>query len=310
MFSIPDRNGKLKGMDTQHLSTFVTIFDTGSFSEAAARLHLTQPAISKRIALLEQQLDKKLFDRFGKNVHLTPAGRLLLPHARQILQSLTDAGRALIDLDGDVSGPLSIATSHHIGLHRLPAVLSEFSRTFPHVHLDLHFLDSEKALLAVEQGEFELGIITLGEHAGEQMAEVPVWQDTLEFVCATTHPLALRSLTLNSKVQLSDLCDYQAIAPDSNTHTTRLIQKLFDRRDLTLNISMVTNHLDTIKMMVSIGLGWGVLPRSMIDAKLTILDLKIPPLTRKLGAVFHKKRSQSNAARQFLAVLQNATQAE
>ncbi|WP_049721991.1 LysR family transcriptional regulator [Gilvimarinus polysaccharolyticus] len=292
-------------MDTQHLTTFVTVAETGSFSDAAIKLHLTQPAISKRIALLEQQLAKKLFDRFGKNIHLTPAGRLLLPHARQILQSVTDAGRALADLDGDISGPLSIATSHHIGLHRLPAVLSEFSRAFPLVHLDLHFLDSEKALLAVEQGEFELGVITLGEYASAHIAEIPVWQDTLEFVCAANHPLALRT-----QIQLSDLCNYQAIAPDSNTHTTRLMQKLFDRQDLTLDVSMVTNHLDTIKMMVSIGLGWGVLPRSMIDTKLTILDLKTPPLTRELGAVFHTKRSQSNAARKFLNVLQNASQAE
>ncbi|BFM20392.1 LysR family transcriptional regulator [Gilvimarinus japonicus] len=291
-------------MDTQHLTTFITIAETGSFSEAANRLHLTQPAVSKRIALLEEQLDKKLFDRFGKHIHLTPAGRVLLPHARQILQSVGDASRALTDLDGDVSGPLSIATSHHIGLHRLPDVLSEFSHKFPQVHLDLHFLDSEKALLAVEQGEFELGVITLAENIGTHMAELPVWQDTLEFVCATNHPLAQRA-----HLQLSDLCDVQAIAPDNNTHTTRLIQKLFDRRDLTLNISMVTNHLDTIKMMVSIGLGWGVLPRSMIDAGLTILDLQLPPLTRQLGAVFHTKRSQSNAAQNFLTVLQSSTQA-
>lgn len=291
-------------MDTQHLTTFVTIAETGSFSQAGAQLHLTQPAISKRVALLEQQLEKKLFDRLGKHIHLTPAGRALLPHARQILQAVTDASRALIDLDGDVSGPLSIATSHHIGLHRLPTVLSEFSHKFPQVHLDLHFLDSEKALLAVEQGEFELGVITLDEQPDKRITEVPVWQDTLEFVCASKHPLAQRE-----RLQLKDLCDYQAIAADSNTHTTRLIQRLFDREELNLDISMVTNHLDTIKMMVTIGLGWGVLPRSLIESNLTILHLNLPPITRRLGAVFHTKRSQSNAARHFLEVLQNPTQA-
>ena len=292
-------------MDTQHLSTFVAIAESGSFSVAATRLHLTQPAISKRIALLEQQLDKKLFDRYGKQIQLTPAGRALLPHAREILQAVTDAGRALADLDGDVSGPLSLATSHHIGLHRLPAVLSEFSRRFPRVHLDLHFLDSEKALAAVEHGEFELGVITLGAHASGRITQRPIWRDTLEFVCAKTHPLAQQG-----PLKLSDLCDYQAIAPDSNTHTTRLIQRLFEGNELTLNISMVTNHLDTIKMMVSIGLGWGVLPRSMIDAQLATLNLQLPPLTRELGAVFDHRRSQSNAAQNFLAVLQSSTQAD
>lgn len=288
-------------MDTQHLATFVAIAETTSFSGAATRLHLTQPAISKRMALLEERLNKKLFDRFTKRVQLTPAGRTLLPHARRILHSVSDAYRALDNLDGEVSGPLSIATSHHIGLHRLPPVLSEFSHQFPHVHLDLHFLDSEKALLAVEQGEFELGVITLADKASAALTELPIWQDTLEFVCATSHPLAQRAqLTLN------DLCQVHAIAPDNSTHTTGLIQTLFDREGLPLDISMVTNHLDTIKMMVSVGLGWGVLPRSMINAELTVLDLQLPPLTRQLGAVFHNKRSQSNAAQHFLALLQES----
>jgi DNA-binding transcriptional LysR family regulator len=288
-------------MDTQHLATFVAIAETASFSGAATRLHLTQPAISKRIALLEARLNKKLFDRLAKQVQLTPAGRALLPHARQILHSVSDAYRALDDLDGEVSGSLSIATSHHIGLHRLPSVLSQFSHQYPHVHLDLHFLDSEKALLAVEQGEFELGVITLAGQAGATVTERPVWQDTLEFVCATSHPLAQRA-----PLTLKDLCQVHAIAPDSSTHTTGLIQTLFDREGLTLDISMVTNHLDTIKMMVSVGLGWGVLPRSMISAELAVLDLQLPPLTRQLGAVFHSKRSQSNAAQHFLALLQRS----
>ena len=109
-------------MDLANLNAFIAIAEAGSFSEAAERLHLTQPAVSKRIAGLEQQLDTRLFDRLGREVSLTEAGRALLPRAYQILYVLDDTRRALTNLNGEVSGRLTLATSHHIGLHRLPAL--------------------------------------------------------------------------------------------------------------------------------------------------------------------------------------------
>lgn len=107
-------------MDLASLNAFIAIAETGSFSEAGERLHLTQPAVSKRIASLEQQLSVRLFDRLGREVSLTEAGRALLPRAYQILNVLDDTRRALSNLSGDISGRLTLATSHHIGLHRLP----------------------------------------------------------------------------------------------------------------------------------------------------------------------------------------------
>ncbi|MGB5065240.1 MAG: LysR family transcriptional regulator, partial [Candidatus Competibacter sp.] len=104
-------------MDIAGLQAFVTIADSGSFSLAAGRLHLTQPAVSKRLAALEAELDTRLFDRLGRAVRLTEAGGMLLPRALRILAEVDDTGRALRNLSGAVAGPLVLATSHHIGLH-------------------------------------------------------------------------------------------------------------------------------------------------------------------------------------------------
>lgn len=286
-------------MDPLQLDAFLAIAETGSFSGAATRLHLTQPAVSKRIALLESHLDSKLFDRLGKRVALTPAGQGLLPHARRILQTVADAERAIGALGGDVAGRLSIATSHHIGLHRLPPVLSEYSQRYPAVQLDLHFLDSEKALEAIANGEFDVGVVTLGERMTKPLVYTPVWRDHLHFVAAVEHPLGQRD-----KLSLADLTTFQAILPDAATHTTQLVLALFEQAQQPLEISMATNHLDTIRMMVSIGLGWGVLPDSLIDASLVKLPLQHAPLERQLGAVYHGERSQSNAAQQFIGQLE------
>ncbi len=105
-------------MDLNSLNTFIAIAETGSFSEAGERLHLTQPAVSKRIAALEQQLNARLFDRVGREVNLTEAGRALLPRAYQLLNVLDDTRRALNNLTGEVSGRLVLATSHHCAQSR------------------------------------------------------------------------------------------------------------------------------------------------------------------------------------------------
>ncbi|MDO3386447.1 LysR family transcriptional regulator [Gilvimarinus sp. SDUM040013] len=288
-------------MDTQQLATFIAVAESGSFSRAAERLYLTQPAISKRIALLEQSVGAKLFDRIGKKVSLTHAGEVLIPRAKQILILVGEAERAIENLNNRIAGKLSIATSHHIGLHRLPPALQSFSRAYPEVNLDLHFLDSEKALTAVEQGLFDLGVITLPDNPAPGICHIPIWRDDLQFVASPNHPLAGQPIDLNN------LAEYKAILPDNNTYTTALVESMFQAQHLTLNVDMVTNHLDTIKMMVAIGLGWGVLPTSMIDSSLCSLNLAAPSLSRTLGVVYHGGRSQSNPAQKFIASLQSGS---
>ena len=130
-------------MDIGALQAFLAVAESGSFSHAADRVFLTQPAVSKRIAALEHELGTRLFDRIGRRIHLTETGRALLTRARTIIHELDDAKRSIANLAGRVSGELSMATSHHIGLHRLPPGLKAFHTTYPQVHLDLRFMDSE-----------------------------------------------------------------------------------------------------------------------------------------------------------------------
>lgn len=286
-------------MDTQHLQAFVAVAERESFSAAAEALHLTQPAVSKRIAQLEELLGAQLFDRIGRQIALTPAGSLLLPKAKLILSQVDAAAQAIADLQGEISGKLSIATSHHIGLHYLPPYLRAYSEQYPDVKLDLHFLDSEQAYQEVLQGRFDLALVTLALESDSRIAVTPLWQDDLQFVAALIHPLS-SAKTLS----LADLSGHQAIMPDTNTYTTRLIKNLFDNQGLPLDITMVTNHLDLIKMMLSIGLGWGVLPSRLIDDQLKQLPVDQPRILRPLGSIHHHQRSISQAAAKFLQLLE------
>lgn len=285
-------------MDTNSLRTFITTAELESFSLAADQLYLTQPAISKRIAALEEELGTKLFDRIGRHVSLTEAGRTLLQRARLILQEVEDSRRLISNLSGKVSGKLSIGTSHHIGLHRLPPVLRRYSADYPDVELDLHFMDSEAACRAVLAGDLELGIVTLPPEALEGLDTEIIWHDPLAIVVGLDHALA-KAKNLN----LNQLAEYPAILPAQGTYTRELLEQAFSPRQLKLKTGMTTNYLETIKMMVVVGLGWSLLPHTMLDDSLAAQKVKGLQLHRQLGVVRHRGRSLSNAASKMIETL-------
>lgn len=285
-------------MDIENLRAFVSVYVQRSFSIAAQHLFITQPAVSKRVALLEEQLQTRLFDRMGRKINPTPAGKELYPRAIAILAEIEYTQRAISNLSGDVSGRLGIATNHHIGMWRLPELLRDYTKHFTHVSLDLHFMDSAVAYDEILSGDLEIGVITLAPKPGEQLHSIPLWQDQLRFVCAADHPLAKRP-----EIHLSDLSAYPSILPDLTTFTGRIVQSLFDSHKLNLNVMMSTNYLETIKTLISVGLAWSVLPQSMIDS--TTCYLKIPnvEISRTLGIIHLDQRTLSNAAQKFVNLL-------
>lgn len=282
-------------MDIDDLHAFLSVARHGSFSVAARTLHLTQSAVSKRIAALEQTLDTRLFDRIGRRIILTEAGHTLLSRAEKILTDVDDARRAIGNLAGEVRGRLSIATSHHLGLHRLPTILRQFTRLYPQVQLDMSFMDSEAACRTVAHGEPELAVVTLPFDHDADLILLPIWKDPLALVSAPDHPLCR-----HMRLTLSQLCKYPAILPASGTFTRELIERSFITPNLSLRVSLETNYLETIKMMVSIGLGWSLLPQTMVDRSLCIHQLKVLQVVRQLGIVHHAQRTLSNAARAFI----------
>lgn len=285
-------------MDTHNLRAFVAVAETRSFSAAAETLHLTQPAISKRIANLEQQLDCRLFDRIGRHIDLTEAGRTLLPRAHAILLAIEDTRRSLGNLSGQVSGTLSVGTSHHVGLHRLPPALRRFARQHPQVKLDIRFMDSEQAHAAVLHGDLELAVVTLSPQDIPQLLGRELWPDPLVFVCAVDHPLASQPAP-----DLATLSRWPAVLPGANTYTGQLVRTAFSQTGLSLNTLMTTNYLETLKMLAGVGLGWSVLPLTLLDAELHALQPAPLSLTRHLGLIVHRERSLSNAARAMIACL-------
>ncbi|MCW8825965.1 MAG: LysR family transcriptional regulator [Gammaproteobacteria bacterium] len=278
-------------MEITALKAFIAVAENRSFSIAAEKIFLTQPAISKRIATLESQLGTSLFDRIGRQIQLTEAGRALLPRAQKIINEVEDSRRAIANLSNRVEGKLSIGTSHHIGLHRLPPILRQYIQRYPDVELDLHFMDSEEACRAVERGELELGIVTLPLNPDEHLKVKPLWTDSLQLVTGREHPFVGRKT-----VDLKALSQHPAILPATGTYTRQLVESTFAECGIAPKSVIDTNYLETIKMLVSVGMGWSILPTTMLDE--TIVSYRVKPfnISRQLGSVTHVRYTLSNAA--------------
>ncbi|WP_315983186.1 LysR family transcriptional regulator substrate-binding protein [Aliamphritea spongicola] len=113
------------------------------------------------------------------------------------------------------------------------------------------------------------------------------------------HPLAGKS-----SVSLEELTAYNAILSGSATFTRQIAAQQFSHPELRLKTAMSTNYLDTIRMMVTIGLGWSLLPDTMINKDLSVLNVDAPPVSRQLGYISHKERTLSKAAQRFIEMLE------
>lgn len=284
-------------MDIQNIRAFLTVAETRSFSRAAEKLFISQPAISKRISTLEYSLDCKLFDRLGKNIQLTQAGEALIPGYQRILAEISESERIISALRTSVSGHLKFGTSHHIGLHRLPPILRKYTTQYPDVELDIQFMDSEQAAALILKGDIELALITLPDTIEKPLTTIPVWTDPMECVVAKDHVLAKQKT-----VTREQLTRHGVLIQSHSTHTRNIIDKAL-KLESDIKIIMESNYLETIKAMIQNNLGWGVLPESMIDDSLHRLKIKGVKMERHLGILLHASRTLSSPANALLSTL-------
>ncbi|MBS9778380.1 MAG: LysR family transcriptional regulator [Gammaproteobacteria bacterium] len=282
-------------MDTGQLTAFIAVAECSSFSKASEQLHITQSAVSKRLAALESELETKLFERFGQRIQLTEAGRILLSDAREILDKVEQMHNNSDISKAKIGGKLRIATSHHIGLYRLPRILQGFVKKYPDVQLDMHFTDSEIAYEEVGQGLFDIAIATLPQKCSKSIQTIPLWKDELVVIFSNNHPMnELKTLPLEK------MATHSAILPDEDTFTRRIIDTVFKENNIEYRLAFTTNYLETIKVMVEAGLGWSVLPKIMLNDSLAYRDLPTQQPVRELGIMLHTNKVVTPTLQVFL----------
>ncbi|ENV35303.1 LysR family transcriptional regulator [Acinetobacter gerneri] len=284
-------------MNLAAFEAFVKVMETGSISMAADQLFITQPAVTKRIHSLEDYFGVKLFESAGRGVQATHAAHSLLPKVKNWLNELGDIHHTLSHEQGQVQGKLKIGTSHHIGLHHLPIHLKNYVQQYPDVTLDVHFVDSEQAHEQVLAGDLELAFLTLPPVGDDRLEYITIWNDPLVFVVSPFHPLAHKK-----NLRLEDLIEYPSLLPAAQTYTSQITLAEFEKQGLKPKITMSNNPLESIRMLVSIGLGWSVLPKTLLNQDLHQLEIQTN-MNRHLGMVWHPARTQSRAVQELIEMM-------
>lgn len=285
-------------MDTGQLEAFVAVAELLSFSRAAEHLHLTQSAVSKRVATLENDLDTVLFERFGQSIKLSEAGKTLLPDAQDILAKVQEMRQHSDIGKHHISGKLRVATSHYIGLYHLPGILQRFVQKYPEVQLDMHFAASETVCEGVGQGLFDIAVATLPHSGTANITTTPLWQDELVIMFSQNH-----SMASVEELNIKELSLHAAILPEKGTFTRNIIDEVFNTSGIKCPLAFTTNYLETIKVMVAAGLGWSVLPKIMLNPDLTHRPLVATQASRQLGTILHKNKVITPALSAFITEL-------
>lgn len=293
----------MRGFNLDHLQTFADVVRLGSFSAAAARLNLTQPAVSLQIRQLEQKLGLKLIERVGRTATPTAAGRALLQHAGTIDMAVNAALDAVAQHGREVTGRVRIGIGATACIHILPPILSDLRRRFPQLDLRVNTGNAPEILRAIEANSLDLGLVTLpprNKTLGRALEVTPLIEDGFVAISSRAHPLP-------DPVTPAVLMTLPLAIPEPGGNTRSLIDGWFATAGVTPKPGMELDSVEAIKQLVGAGLGCSVLPGMALASPearrgLQVCALK-PKLTRQLALVLRRDKPLSRGLRETVAAL-------
>lgn len=288
-------------MNLNHLRVFASVAEHGSLTRAARELNVSQPAISKQLGDLEEDLGTQLVDRLPRGVRLTEAGEVLLTHAQRILQAERAAQQDLRDLRGLGRGKLSVGASTTVGSYLVPSLMGELHRQHPGVQLDLTIANTAAVQSAVLENRCDVGLIE-GFVSSDLLAVETLIADDMIGIAAPSHP-ALQKTPLRAAA----LSELPLLMREQGSGSREVVEAALRKRALEVTPVMSLGSTEAIKSAVIHGLGIAFVSRLTVDhelqtkrlVELTFSDLQI---RRDLYLVALKGKRHSPAASAFIAL--------
>jgi DNA-binding transcriptional LysR family regulator len=283
------------------LKAFEAVARLGSFSGAANELFVTQPAVSKKIRLLQEEVGLPLFEQIGKRIYLTDAGRLLLGVCRDWLETWARFEQSIADLQGLKQGRLRIAvvtTSKYF----VPRVLGPFCERYPGIDVAMEVINRDRLLERLARNEDDLYIMGVPPDDLDIDSE-PLIGNPLVVVAPASHPLAKRS-----RIRFAELADQVFLMREKGSGTRIAIERLFAEEQTPLQVKMELGSNEAIKQAVAGGLGLAIMSRHALHPMTGsegIVELKVQgfPLKRSWYVVTPRGKQLSVVAQTFLEFL-------
>jgi DNA-binding transcriptional LysR family regulator len=284
-------------MELTQLRYFVTIAETSSFTEAAARLHVSQPALSYQIKQLENELGARLFERTSRRVSLSTDGRAFLPLAQAVLYKADEARHVMEERLGAESGDVTFGTIPSVGAQVVPHILSTFRANFPGVTVHLLEAGSQELERSVLDGQADFAIMSTPA-VTERLEVTPLMVEELFLVLPLHHELAKRP-----SVSIRQLADEEFVLLGGSYTLTKQILGFCHRAGFEPRVAYRTDTLESLRSFVRHGLGVSILPRLALEYPIDEMLTSVPfeeGLTRDLNLIRAKDRYAAVATRALM----------
>ncbi len=290
-------------MELHQLRYFVAVAETGGFSKAAKRCYVTQPSLSQQIIKLEHELGQKLFERLGRSVALTEAGRSLLPRARLILKEADGIKSGILDDVHSGTGTLSVGMIPTIAPYLLPSTLNKFSEEYPKAQISIIENLTDRLVKSLIDLEIDLAIMSLPIESKLIKTE-PLFEDPLVLALSPGHPLCQLQ-----DIRIKDLVNIPFIALDEEHCLGEQIDSFCYEKQINPEIICRTWNLSTIQHCVSFGSGVSLVPRMLVLTDSTdscvYRTIKGQSPKRTVIAAWHRDRELSKLAREFIDIVKD-----
>ncbi len=287
-------------LDAHQMNIFLIAAQTLNFSEAARRLHMTQPSVSQHIQSLEQQMGVQLFNRSGRHISLTEAGEALFPNAREFVKQSQHIEEMMASLHGEVFGHLQFGCSTTAGKYILPKLLAGFRGLHPNVQITCHVQDSQTTLQMLIEGKVHL-VLSHERVAFKDIEFRKFMDDPIVLVVHPHHPWAESGV-----IETEELLDGEFILREEGSGTREVVTKALPEVDISLDqISniMVIGNSEAISLAVQEGIGVAFLSHLVVSSPLARGELKlvrIPKLKLSqeiwIGRNIHRAATQAQTA--------------
>jgi LysR family hydrogen peroxide-inducible transcriptional activator len=295
-------------MELHQLRYFVAVSQSGNFSRAAERCHVSQPSLSQQILKLERRLGQPLLNRLGRRAVLTDAGRLLLERATAILAAVDDAERRLGDGGALPGGRLAVGVIPTIAPYLLPPALKSFARRCPNVDMAIQEDVTRNLIAAVVDGDLDLAVAAL-PIMEERLQVEPLLSEPLLVAAPRGHPLLRRR-----KIKVQDLALERFILLNEMHCLGEQVLSLCRAHDCQPTIACRSAQIATVQALIALGQGISLLPamacRADRSKRLVYRPLATEESRRTIVAVWHKQRYHSPAAESFLKELRISCNSE
>jgi len=241
-------------MDLRQLEILQAIAETGSFTACGRKLHVSQSAISRQIAILEEELGEPLFLRVGRQVRMTPAAEALVKLGQRVFLDVRDTVASVTDRTREMRGTLRLSGGMTVCLYIFPTLVKQLKRSHPKLDVRMMVATAGRSVEQIRAGHVDAGLLTLPVDEAD-LVTLPVLREELLLVTMPGHPLAKRK-----KITAQDLAGEPFVLFEAGSGTRRVIDRFFLSENIEPNVVMDTENVEIIKAMVKEGLGIGIVP--------------------------------------------------